>query len=245
MTIEGDKLDARLKAYLSAIGTLGDVTITACYWASEDQLDPFLAAIKRVGNYAPSNSGPIPASGEIRLFPGVALLYMAGIASVARSAYGVLRRCLLDVALRGRTSDEHPVPADVLLVGSAIAHDVGQRLPGMENHYVPGSDYLHAELRSKFVELIPDEEEYSAAFDRYELLLAMSYYDRQLQAGRDAWPPMGRFRHKRQAVDRAATELTNESAQWLPVAGGLFGGSAERATASLTAIQEILRRLPW
>jgi hypothetical protein len=245
MTIEGDKLDARLKAYLSAIGTLGDVTITACYWASEDQLDPFLAAIKRVGNYDPSNSGLIPASGEIRLFPGVALLYMAGIASVARSAYGVLRRCLLDVALRGRTSDEHPVPADVLFVGKAIAHEVGQRLPGMEGHFVPGSDYLHAELRSKFVQLIPDDDEYSAAFDRYELLHAMSHCDRQLQAGRDAWAPIGRFRHRRQAVERAATELNDEGTQWLPLQGGLFGGSAERATSSLAVVREILRHLPW
>lgn len=115
--------------------------------------------------------------------------------------------------------------------------------------YTPVSDHLHDRLRERFRRHIPDDEDYSSAFDRLEVILGLLNVDLHLQAkpkdgaawtgpyfsggftGRFTWRERHADSHQRRER-RMYAELEREGVQWEPLSAGLFGEDPERADAA-------------
>jgi hypothetical protein len=88
---------------------------------------------------------------------------------------------------------------------------------------------------------------YEALFDRFEMLLALTYADLR----NTDWGPPGRFawKHSNRVADSPYNELlaeiTREGNAWAPLKAGLFQGSKDRALEIANAYQARLDKLSW
>lgn len=215
-------------------------------------------AVERVANTAKDQGGNVILV-ALRRFPALALVYATAISAVHRQNYGPLRAVTADVAFRSLTqsvpliADMHPYKAfdqgDIasnVLAMEAEGEEVGNdliitlRSGRTGKRYTPVSDLLHGRLRPYFADLIPDDHDYGATFDRVEVLLGALARDQELVPPEDsyvrgAW--FGRFtwHHKGRISLQARTlaEATVAGAAWPPVQAGLFGGASARAEAAL------------
>jgi hypothetical protein len=130
--------------------------------------------------------------------------------------------------------------------GQDVPPDVAEALRTKQrgNRYTPVSDYLHDTLRDRFRPLVPNDEDYSDLFDRTELLLDLIGLDLSDQLKSDRiyvdGPRFGRatWRHRYGVESSTPENLILREAQaagsrWEPLEAGLFGGSTDRAVATI------------
>lgn len=166
---------------------------------------------------------------DLSLYPGVLMLYVAGIGALVGGRYENLRAVLLDP--RWRENNEE-VRAVERLYAAAVVDDRQARAAGLPTTFAPVSDRLASDLRPLLVDVVPNEPAFHRSFDRFECLLGLVYAD----ATASTWAPTGRFVTDQtgQAVDRVVeAEAMEQGASWPLLKAGAFGGSAGRLEASL------------
>ena len=149
---------------------------------------------------------------------------------------------------------ELPISAQILALrasGEVVDQTVVDALANGSRgkRYTPVSDHLHDRLRPKFARLIPEDDRYADIFDRLEIIIALLIADERALAEppagehwRGPWIPApvgGRFTWRDRYAKgdqllerRLRSELVRDGDRWPPLAGGLFGGSVDRALAA-------------
>ncbi|MBI5115866.1 hypothetical protein HZA56_05290 [Candidatus Poribacteria bacterium] len=132
----------------------------------------------------------------------------------------------------------------------AIEKNTAQRLPGMDRHYAPVSDYLHDVLRNPFRDILPDDTLYERYFDKFEYLRALIHADQLEKLGHGVWGPVGRFAWKQpmtetHIVNEIDREVRESGADWPPLSAGLFDKSLDRLNVIRDKYDESWRRLGW
>jgi hypothetical protein len=88
-------------------------------------------------------------------------------------------------------------------------------------------------------------ESYETYFDRFELLLALTFADFRDPTG-DVWGPPGRFSYKQRYSESPMAlliaEATEQGSRWEPLGTGLFGGKSERFLKVASSYKQLLER---
>ncbi|HLF76742.1 MAG TPA: SIR2 family protein [Dehalococcoidia bacterium] len=219
-----------------AMETSAQLFATGGYWW-RPEIDVWGKAIERVARAAfvpPRHRGHwYPDYQYLSLYPALVLLFAGCLGAIARVNYSAIRMFLhTDVP-----DDDGKRPAlrsliPVYVLTEGIARKVCPH-PDPNLHYLaPQSEHLNRRLRSTLADLIPEDQEYDALFNRLEYLLVLAHIDDRLQTGESTWAPVGRFNFARDALEQISAEVDRAGDAWAPFTAGLFGGSAERFKAA-------------
>jgi len=166
---------------LLVLGAAAEVCVTimvhGCAWSLPVQELVWVELLDRLLNL------PEPLLGyqawlALRSYPAVLALYGGGLAAVANGHDELLLTLLTRPV---RRSSGPPQPLDGLLTDPAgpMGARLFGRLPGLEHHSTPASEYLYWTLRQPLARYCSDERRYRRTFDRFEYLSALIQADRQ------------------------------------------------------------------
>jgi hypothetical protein len=241
----------RLELYERSMQIMLSVIANGCYWGTPDQAQLWAHAIVRLLDLAPIAGGAVTLL-QLRRYPTLLAFYAGGIACVAAGKYGTLKVLLRD----SRTAiDVQADGKDSLLIRKIVQHDV---LPlealnrcSNQQRKTPGSDRLHKELREPLRPLLPKDDAYDMAFDRWEYLLFLVGYDTRHDEKGHLWPVVGRFGWRNRLRDGASimTTLTTEHerlvANWEVISSGLFRTSERFSAAEKECWEQFLQQYPY
>lgn len=247
------------REFMSVLDPVLDALIVGCPWSLEQHERTWSRLIERIAHRHADGAGMVVLT-RLRWFPIVVAMYAGGIAALAENNYGALRALAIDARVRDREgvapalARAHPwrpfsdfeLGAQVLAFQAAgedvtaeMAELIRERRIG--NRYTPVSDFLHDTLRPKLADLLPNDDEYTEIFDRFEILMGLMTVDLRNQ-DMPAWVPppnYGSFTWRNryyspenQPDRRMLQELLTQQDQWPPLRAGLFGGSIARANAA-------------
>jgi hypothetical protein len=238
----------RVQQYESLAEILQAMLITECYWDEGAYQSLWVKCLDRIANPPGDNSGLVVWVSS-KKYPGLLILYGAGIACLAGKQYGTLAHLLTNAKIRdgGR---EYPL-ALLLYTHAALSPEIGRLLPGMERRHTPVSDHLAQVLRDPLRDILPSDYDYDDVFDRFEYTLALvCAWLKQKENGR-IWGPVGRFGWRnteylgRSIMDAFANELAQLGVDWPLLKAGLFDGSLETLQSVKSAFDSDVRRLGW
>ncbi len=257
---------AQVDRYWQTVDPLLRSLIPGCAWGQAHHEGVWTRAVERVANApGPRVSGQTTLL-QLRRFPMLPMLYAAGIATLYRGNFGTLRSVAVDAMYRGEYG---AVPligaanvwrpfAGAELTAQLLAFKVAGEDPRDDlidalrtrrrgGRHTPVSDYLHDSLRPYFQSLIPDEIDFTSAFDRLEVLLGALAVDAASQAAKSKvyvdGPWFGSFtwrdRHREVKLEERMLADLREQGERAPLlAGGLFGGRLDRAETGFVSFIE-------
>lgn len=243
----------RLDRYEEIIRDIKQLTSCISYWGSEAQRTILQKAVGRITDNLQSQSGLVSWL-ALRWYPIIVLTYAAGIAAISAQKYDNLFSLFTAQTSSRRSSNEHP---DLLLsIGEAIVElertEVFKQLPGHERNYVPRSEYLFKLLQPDLDNLFFLGREYEHAFDRFEVILALTHADLRNQKGGPVWGPIGKFGWKYENRGRTENplidvieEATEQGSSWPLLQAGFFGNDIERFKDVSSQYTERIKRLGW
>ncbi len=230
-----DFIETRLRHYESLTATLRDIVAAGCYWGGPDQNALWTDVIKRLANVARPYSYPFSDEHVVtaRLYPALLTFYAAGIASIAKGRYDLLRSLFMDITVQDReTRRSFPLlmivnPTMLYRFDEILAPDarragvaIGRRLT-----YTP---LLWDGMRR---DLVSDQDFLDAA-DRFEYLLGMEMLRLRSRGAWDSWAYAGSYAYRSPLggmgmAREMGEELDATGINWPPVRAGLFGGDLE------------------
>lgn len=141
------------------------------------------------------------------------------------------------------------VPAVRLLPPFCLLNsgDAAQLLEGMERHYAPLNDWLYLTLRSHTKRLISNDNRYTFAFDKLEILLTLSY----MHHVNRQWAPPGAYGYRSWREENSAGRIMQEIQNSISSRGeqspfvrsGIFGDTVETCTQVLARFGEFVGKL--
>lgn len=181
---------SRAEALFAATEPIARLSAAAGYWAPASTTSlwsGFLAALM-LGR---QSTGVAASWEQMARYPAVLVTYSLGIGASAARRWDVLAPLLTTQVPNERNEWQQLVE---LIHPYTIDERNGAHLRDARSKLTPLSDHLHAVLRPFFREVMPADGHFEREFDRFELLLALAYY--QVIRGRDAdtWVPLGRVR---------------------------------------------------
>lgn len=223
----------RLQKYDAMYETLVAILATGAYWGDQEQAKLWANCVRRIGNL-PHDQGGLVYLVKLQRYPALILFYSAGIAAVAAGNNTTVAVLLKTITVNENGSD---VPVAAVLNSLALMErDVGRLLPGMERRKTPSSDWVFERLRGPLREFLSTEEDYSAAFNRWEYFLGLFVAEWKRHEWQQAWwGPVGRFGWKwendpkRWIPTAIKAELEAQGNEWPPLKAGLFGATKETA----------------
>jgi len=249
---DADEFPRRIHRYEAASEVLRSLMATGARWSPEADFGTWPEVVRRLCLPCTTAGGDTRLI-QLRVYPAVLAFYAAGLGAIAGGQFRLLRRMfeqpLPPLALRERT-----IAVEALFPPSAFAEtlDAWHVLYPPRGRIVPASDRIFDVTKGELRELAGDMKDFEALFDRFEILVVLSYLHRK--AGddlTDVWAPVGRFvwRTKKFGPGRDAAESWFSEAQaqqdaWPPVSAGMFGGSYSRFKKLRVALERFVERVP-
>lgn len=253
-----DDIQARMHKYEALVVPVLDFFVAGCRWSTPNQFSLWTDFIQRVADSNGRRTGQFnPILAKLRLYPALLFTYAAGIVCVADNRYPMLHN-LFNTNITEKDTDEEIALSRALSVHNILSNDVFNKFPGYERYYVPFNEYLFRFFQEPLRTYFIDERRYETAFDRFEIMLALVHAhlrDKEYRQryGDDGgfggiWGPLGRFAWKvahdrKSPLARIGIEAQDASAQWPPIAAGMFDGSLDRFTQIHQAITENASRI--
>lgn len=221
---------------------------TGGYWGESDHLALWIKALERVSGVSVETG--YTAWIKAARYPAQLAFYACGLAMMARNNEDGLADWLL--APRVFADGKEQPPALTLHVYAAIDNDAAKHLPDLAKRSTPMSDHLHEVLRPALADVLPDERVYSAAFDRFEYLVALAFigvkWDSTEGTMKTGWGPVGRFAWRTgydgtPAVRTLSQEVQRAGKDWFLLRRGLFGGSPDELSKAREIIDSFVTRI--
>lgn len=250
----------RYKLYDDVVHRVSETLAVGCAWGTADHERIWARVVRTIASTVEKERSGNTILLDLRAYPALQVLYASALGAISRDQYGALRAVTSDAQVK---RDGFPSPAIVYCntyqvcpveaAGSVLAlsdegpvsdETIQALLTRGGNRYTPISDHLHERLRPLFKRTWPDDDEYSEAFDRVEILLGLIAADARLQAREGgayvAGPSYGRFTWKSRYLAHAdlapekqiQAEFETRGPAWTPLRAGLFGGDRDRARAA-------------
>jgi len=224
----------RIDKYNSLCETLVAIMAAGCYYGESDVGTLWFSALQRIAN-ANERLGGVSYLLDLQKYPALLLLYAGGIAAVAAERYDTLSTLLTRTKVL--ENDEYKLITSIVYPERIISKELMNKAK-YGNNLTPVSDHLFEVLREALRRYVPIDKNYERVFDTFEYLFALVYADSEKWVIKDGWwGPVGAFlwRGSRYNVrdnytpSRIEDEIENSNEDWLPIKGGLFGGSLLRA----------------
>lgn len=245
-----DTFTTRIRAYEAACETLIALAAISGYWVEDWHHATWETALTRLAEQREKTGNSTWV--ELQRYPGTLLLYSLGLGAVEAGERGLL---FLGKLFGTHINREHRVDktAIELLPPFCLFETDNQKpklLEGMERHHAPLNDWLHTLLAPHFLGIIPSEKKYTYAFDKLEVLMALSYTHHDNQSPNVRWAPPGCYGYRQDNRDRilkeirAANESHSDNSPYFR--SGLYGRSAEECINRVDAfsiwVQDLNRR---
>ena len=187
-----ETLASRIAAYEEAISNLSTMAVLMGRWCTPDQLAILEKILCRLAEGDKGTAGTVLWL-KLGWYPILSLMYSAGIAALSADKYTTLARILTTPvhADSHDGSDVTPLVRPVIRELTDIV-DKFKWLPGHERHHVPRSEHLRTRQQPLLEDLLFLGRSYDTHFDRFEILLALTYAD----VTDRSWGPPGRFAWK-------------------------------------------------
>lgn len=242
-SVTNDSLVQRVSVYEGLANRMLHLIATAAYWGGDEHSGEVIGAVHRVATARQPGGGKVVLIDLVR-YPALLMLYAAGIAYVAAARYRPLHELLMRPV---RTRSGSTVLMAHLHPWAVVRDELAQLVRGGgQKYHTPVSDQLLEVLREPFRELIPDDDSFQEAFDRFEYLLSLLQVDERLTTKRGVQPFVGAFmwRGIRGQSDWIPTligqEIEEAGAEWPPLQAGMFGGDAQRSAAANESLHQWL-----
>lgn len=234
------------EAYVARLGEYETATValigsTAAISAWGDDPDLLFRAIKRLCRVPPGSG--FTAWLALRKYVSSLAFYAAGTAATHRRRYGLVADLLalrLDIEGRTRVAADALAAVNTLHAGAVGAVQVRSEGldPARSRRKTPASDRYLTVLRPALRDVVADEEELTAAFERFELLLSVYVSTKQgsSPSGRWAW------RNHEDVIRPLLDEVDAAGQSWIGI--GIFG-SLEAFQKGLEAVRQQWHELSW
>ena len=218
-TTSSDDFSERVARYDGALSHYQTVLLITARWAQGS--NQFSHLEKLISPFAPDRDHhAIPAWDHARWYAPMRLLFVSGIAATAQQNWHSLSAIIKAPAMvNGKQS--------ALLIETMAGWQ--KFLDETQNRNTGASDHLYASLQPTLEDNLMLGKAYEPAFERFEILLALCYFDLLLSTKKTvARIPYFRFirKYKRHPVDNSFIDLVDEITQgkeaWPPLEGRLF-----------------------
>lgn len=240
---------ARVRAYEAACETLIAMAAVGGYWVEDWHYATWQTVLTRLATRRGEAGFNLWV--ESQRYPATQLLYTLGLGAVEAGERGLLFMGKLFGTTVHREYKEGKCAVELLPAFCLFerGNEPARLLEGMDRRHAPLNDWLHALLQPRFRSFIPSESRFTYAFDRLEVLMALSYAY-YAKRGKDwYWAPPGCYGYRGDNLDRILKELRS-SLESLGdkspyVRSGIFGHSAEECSAGINAFTAWVRELRW
>ena len=170
-------ITARLRRYDSVCETLLAMSAVAGRWADgEDDFQVWERGSQRLSTKAQLPSAYNPLWLALKLYPGLLNMYTLGLSAVESGNLHFINRIFRRTVLDNTSGVQSTSNILLTLVDclSALGY-LRERIERMENDYLPVNTWIYETLREPLKSLIPDDEAYTYVFDKFEILIALTY----------------------------------------------------------------------
>ena len=245
--LAGADIAHRLHAYEAGAETLMRMAFVAGQWAGGDQLRSWTQGLTKLASSRTTGGTVIWL--ELQRYPATLLLYSFGLGAVRANRWATLKTLFDAVVAREYKDDRRAVELLPIWVLFECGAEVMKILPGREREHTPLNNRLAALLLDLFGRAFPAESAFNLAFDRLEILSALSYAVPAVAKGERYWAPAGIFgwRHdnRQRVVTELRDELTNMGDKSAFVTSGLVGATAAKGLENLTAFEDLVNQFRW
>ncbi len=244
-----ETLTARVRAYEAACSTLLAMAATGGRWAEEAHYDNWRHALQRMATLPLVTSKPMWFG--LQRYPATLIFYALGLGALLSDRLHFLGD-LFSTEIPspdGRTATVTQfLPASCMFQDTVnYGQSMMKSLEGMENHYTPFSDWIHATVRQHFGITITSDKQYDLMFDKLEILMALSDAYHRERAGGPYWAPVGSFvwrSNTREQILREIEESIATRQHESPfVRSGVFGKTADECAASIQQFRKFVPRV--
>ncbi len=235
---DAETIRARAERYEALTSNLASIFMVGCYWGDGQHYRLWRQSIQRIARYELRGGTSYDDWSQMRFLPASFLLYSAGMAAIAAEKYDTLQMFFSESKsfTKGQTE---PLIENASIRVSFINRAANELFAPKNKRKTPGSDWLFERLKSSVGQFVGEEVRYAELFNRFELLLSMSYCDlidkEWVPSGRYGWQQLG----PEHPVSLFLQEIGAEGDDWPPLRAGMFGGSAERAKEALTTVRKL------
>jgi hypothetical protein len=243
----GPTVLARLKAYEAASATLMPMAFVAGEWSESPQLTPWVKALAKLSMRRAE--GGLVIWLDLQRYPATLLLYCFGLGAVAAERWDALHALFSATVPREHREDKRAV--ELVPIWALFEHgaDAMKVLPERDRQYTPLQNHLEALFWPLFRSHFPSEAAFHLAFDKLEVLAALSYAVPVLEAGGRYWTLPGSYGWRGENRQRIFTELRNSLTTLGDnsplVRSRLVGNSAEHGLRNLGELEQFVPRLRW
>jgi len=214
----------RIDAYDAAMETLVAMAAVGAYWATPQHTSIWRRAMEVIHNVGDTNNALYAWVGTAH-YPGMILFYTVGLAALATNNVALISEVF---AAESKSDGKNMTLVEQLPPMAAFNEDHGpsQFLKNYQKKQFAMNYYLHNKLRPLFSRIYPRDKAYDYIFDKFEILISLSFLWRNKRSGNSFWMPPGLWFHRsdnREAVFAELAKSLTERKDESPFAKGLFG----------------------
>ncbi len=244
--INAETAAERIAEFDAAIADLVVTMALLGRWATPEQVPAMARIVSRVAEQTEVSGGYLAWIG-LQWYAASRLLHVGAIAALSAENMPALAGLFRARTQSKRADKETPV---FLAINNGIseANDVFKLLPGLEQKYLPRSEFMHTSVQPVLEDLLFLGPAYEGLFDRFEVLNALAHVD--AKEGSSDWGPPGRFAWKaRHSVvspfEAIIAEAEALGVNWPPLRAGMFGGDLERFRRATERFRSALTRFQF
>lgn len=242
-----DRLLDRLTRYEECTKDLALTEACIAYWASDVHHQILRKLLSRSTDQMGGGGGSVVWV-RLRWYPLVIQAYCAGIAAVSARRYDTLADLFLS-EVDGRNGGRILLLELSDAISNLSQSNLFKMIPEHERYYTPMSEYLFKRIQPWIDDSLFVGRGYEAAFDEFEVLLALACADQRRRSGQRTWGPVGRFGWKTGSVatsplERIIEQAKQAGASWPPIRYGLVGDSSDFADMA-DEYRTLVRGLNW
>jgi hypothetical protein len=239
---------ARVRAYDAACETLVAMALVGGYWIEDWHYTTWNTALLKLATPRGNGGrGGYVIWEELQRYPATLLFYALGLGAIEAGERGLLFLNKLFVVHVERENQKDKTAVELLPPFCLFSNKAAHLLEGMERNHAPLTDWLQTYFKPKMLAFSPSEAQFSFAFDRLEVLMALGYARHVKRSADWYWAPPGAYGYRHDNWARILAEIRNSLNSLVDkspyVQSGIFGDSAAECGAALDALMTFVIKL--
>ena len=243
----GAAILARLESYEAPSITLIRMAFVAGQWSEGAQVNPWIKALARLSLRREQGGSNIWL--DLQRYPATLLLYAFGLGAIATEQWASLHAMFNSAVTRENREDKRAVELVPVWALFQLGADVMKKLPQRDREYTPLQNHLETLLLPLFRPHFHSNEAFHVAFDRLEVLTALSYAVPAVENGKEyrTLPGVYMWRHwnRQRIFGELRTSLQSLGERSPFVISGIVGRSALDGLKNLTQLEKFVSEFGW
>ena len=215
-----------------------------CYFGVEEQKYAWTRALSRLGGVPHTNGRTVLL--ELQLYPALLVFFTGGISSVS-AKNSVSLGSVFNAKYHRPYREPNLLALDAH--GFLLSRDIANQILGLKKK-TPLSDHVHDILKDSYPKSLVGEDNFSAEFNRWELILAMFVAHSLKDRPSGPWAPIGRFGWQgrmegEDILKLMEKEIKQEQSPTSLLVRDLLNGSVEDVLKPLEVVGSMATQFDW